>query len=200
MCCRISCITHATHTCVFAAASQAVQQVAMHASALSQLNLGGSVPASSEVQHATAWAFQGACSAVKLNLCMCTRSLSQAGGVWNPGPNKSWRSTAACKEMAAVAQAAMLAAVLQEPVGTESVHAPPPLLVVCGPSGVGKGTLITRLIAEFPDKFGFSVSHTTRAPRPGACMGGSGRSAVHLQIHVLSSCKGLLVASPLSTV
>jgi guanylate kinase len=38
---------------------------------------------------------------------------------------------------------------------------------VCGPSGVGKSTLIARLRAEYPDDFGFSVSHTTRAPRPG---------------------------------
>ncbi len=38
---------------------------------------------------------------------------------------------------------------------------------VCGPSGVGKSTLIARLRAEFPDDFGFSVSHTTRKPRPG---------------------------------
>ena len=40
-------------------------------------------------------------------------------------------------------------------------------IVMCGPSGVGKGTLINRLMADFPGKFGFSVSHTTRAPRPG---------------------------------
>ncbi|KAG6837155.1 hypothetical protein H0H93_013745 [Arthromyces matolae] len=40
-------------------------------------------------------------------------------------------------------------------------------LVLFGPSGVGKSTLLTRLFAEFPDKFGFSVSHTTRSPRPG---------------------------------
>jgi len=39
--------------------------------------------------------------------------------------------------------------------------------VVTGPSGVGKSTLIKKLTAEFPDKFGFSVSHTTREPRPG---------------------------------
>jgi guanylate kinase len=38
---------------------------------------------------------------------------------------------------------------------------------VCGPSGVGKSTLISRLRQEFPDDFGFSVSHTTRAPRAG---------------------------------
>lgn len=40
-------------------------------------------------------------------------------------------------------------------------------LVLCGPSGSGKSTLIKRLFDEFPDTFGFSVSHTTRAPRPG---------------------------------
>eukprot|EP00928_Gymnodinium_smaydae_P071725 TRINITY_DN55229_c0_g1_i1.p1 TRINITY_DN55229_c0_g1~~TRINITY_DN55229_c0_g1_i1.p1 ORF type:complete len:448 (+),score=121.59 TRINITY_DN55229_c0_g1_i1:78-1421(+) len=39
--------------------------------------------------------------------------------------------------------------------------------VVTGPSGVGKSTLIKKLMAEFPNGFGFSVSHTTRAPRPG---------------------------------
>ncbi|TEB21790.1 guanylate kinase [Coprinellus micaceus] len=39
-------------------------------------------------------------------------------------------------------------------------------LVLSGPSGVGKSTLLQRLFAEFPDKFGFSVSHTTREPRP----------------------------------
>lgn len=44
-------------------------------------------------------------------------------------------------------------------------------LVVVGPSGVGKGTLIAMLQREFPDKFGFSVSHTTRAPRPGEVNG-----------------------------
>jgi guanylate kinase len=40
-------------------------------------------------------------------------------------------------------------------------------LVICGPSGVGKGTLIGRLLAEHPTKFGLSVSHTSRKPRPG---------------------------------
>ena len=42
----------------------------------------------------------------------------------------------------------------------------PSALVVCGPSGVGKGTLINKLMAG-SDKFGFSCSHTTREPRPG---------------------------------
>lgn len=39
------------------------------------------------------------------------------------------------------------------------------LIVISGPSGVGKGTLISKLTEEFPSMFGFSVSHTTRAPR-----------------------------------
>lgn len=38
-------------------------------------------------------------------------------------------------------------------------------IVISGPSGVGKGTLISKLMKEFPSAFGFSVSHTTRAPR-----------------------------------
>ncbi|CAH2058445.1 unnamed protein product [Thlaspi arvense] len=38
-------------------------------------------------------------------------------------------------------------------------------IVISGPSGVGKGTLISMLMKEFPSTFGFSVSHTTRSPR-----------------------------------
>jgi len=40
-------------------------------------------------------------------------------------------------------------------------------LVISGPSGVGKGTLINLLFERHPDTFAFSVSHTTRSPRPG---------------------------------
>ena len=40
------------------------------------------------------------------------------------------------------------------------------LLVISGPSGTGKGTLIKRLMEEDPSLV-FSVSATTRAPRPG---------------------------------
>merc|ERR1711991_1053495 len=40
-------------------------------------------------------------------------------------------------------------------------------VVVAGPSGVGKSTNIQRLMKEFPGRFGFSVSHTSRQPRPG---------------------------------
>jgi guanylate kinase len=42
-------------------------------------------------------------------------------------------------------------------------------LVVCGPSGVGKGTIISRYMEDLggSDRFQFTVSHTTRKPRPG---------------------------------
>ncbi|TCD68435.1 hypothetical protein EIP91_010836 [Steccherinum ochraceum] len=40
-------------------------------------------------------------------------------------------------------------------------------LVISGPSGVGKSTLKDTLLKEFPFNFYFSVSHTTRGPRPG---------------------------------
>jgi len=48
---------------------------------------------------------------------------------------------------------------------------PPPALVLCGPSGAGKSTLMKLLTSEFRDQFGFSVSHTTRSPRPGEQQG-----------------------------
>jgi putative ribosome biogenesis GTPase RsgA len=38
-------------------------------------------------------------------------------------------------------------------------------LVICGPSGVGKGTMIEKLKSRFKNCFGYSVSHTTRKPR-----------------------------------
>lgn len=40
-------------------------------------------------------------------------------------------------------------------------------LVICGPSGSGKSTLLKYLFLDFPNVFEFSVSHTTRTPRPG---------------------------------
>ena len=44
-------------------------------------------------------------------------------------------------------------------------------LVVVGPSGAGKGTLIDGIKAKYMDRFGFSVSFTTRKPREGEVHG-----------------------------
>ncbi|XP_061832165.1 guanylate kinase 1b isoform X3 [Nerophis lumbriciformis] len=40
-------------------------------------------------------------------------------------------------------------------------------VVLSGPSGAGKSTLMKRLMKDYEGVFGFSVSHTTRNPRPG---------------------------------
>ena len=40
-------------------------------------------------------------------------------------------------------------------------------LVLCGPSGVGKSTILKIIQKSFPGIFEFSVSHTTRKPRAG---------------------------------
>lgn len=44
-------------------------------------------------------------------------------------------------------------------------------IVISGPSGAGKSTVLKRLFSDYPDLFGFSVSHTTRKPRPGETNG-----------------------------
>uniref|UniRef100_A0A674CS55 Guanylate kinase n=1 Tax=Salmo trutta TaxID=8032 RepID=A0A674CS55_SALTR len=40
-------------------------------------------------------------------------------------------------------------------------------VVLSGPSGAGKSTLMKMLLRDYDGVFGFSVSHTTRDPRPG---------------------------------
>jgi guanylate kinase len=44
-------------------------------------------------------------------------------------------------------------------------------IVISGPSGTGKSTLLKKLFTEYPDRFGFSVSNTTRQPREGEVNG-----------------------------
>ncbi|KAJ5541485.1 guanylate kinase [Penicillium frequentans] len=46
-------------------------------------------------------------------------------------------------------------------------------IVISGPSGVGKGSLIEKLFSKHPDTFAFTVSHTTRKPRAGETDGTS---------------------------
>eukprot|EP01053_Blabericola_migrator_P001596 Blabericola_migrator_1__1595@NODE_1424_length_4568_cov_180_439014_g947_i0_p3_GENE_NODE_1424_length_4568_cov_180_439014_g947_i0NODE_1424_length_4568_cov_180_439014_g947_i0_p3_ORF_typecomplete_len194_score39_55Guanylate_kin/PF00625_21/1_1e59AAA_18/PF13238_6/6_6e07AAA_18/PF13238_6/1_9e03PRK/PF00485_18/1_8e06dNK/PF01712_19/1_9e05CPT/PF07931_12/1_1e05ADK/PF00406_22/6_2e05Rad17/PF03215_15/4_7e05AAA_14/PF13173_6/0_00023AAA_14/PF13173_6/1e03AAA_15/PF13175_6/0_00015Zeta_toxin/PF06414_12/0_00088Zeta_toxin len=43
----------------------------------------------------------------------------------------------------------------------------PSVLVVAGPSGVGKGTILQLLREHFRDNIVYSISHTTRQPRKG---------------------------------
>ncbi|KAI7688183.1 Guanylate kinase [Sarcoptes scabiei] len=50
---------------------------------------------------------------------------------------------------------------------TEQYEIAPVPLVIAGPSGSGKSTLLKRLMNEFQEFFGFSISHTTRQPRNG---------------------------------
>lgn len=47
-----------------------------------------------------------------------------------------------------------------------SVEQPGKLIVITGPSGVGKGTLVSLLLQRHP-QLSLSVSATTREPRPG---------------------------------
>ncbi|XP_076994036.1 guanylate kinase isoform X1 [Tamandua tetradactyla] len=49
---------------------------------------------------------------------------------------------------------------------SEGMSGPRPV-VLSGPSGAGKSTLLKKLLQEYGSVFGFSVSHTTRDPRPG---------------------------------
>ncbi|XP_059914226.1 guanylate kinase isoform X2 [Gadus macrocephalus] len=49
----------------------------------------------------------------------------------------------------------------------DKAMAGPRPVVLSGPSGAGKSTLLKKLMKEYDGVFGFSVSHTTRQPRPG---------------------------------
>ncbi|GAA5901573.1 hypothetical protein JCM6882_006315, partial [Rhodosporidiobolus microsporus] len=65
-------------------------------------------------------------------------------------------------------------------------------VVICGPSGTGKSTLLKKLFNEFPDKFGFSISHTTRAPRPGEQPGVSYHYVTREAFHDLVAKDGFI--------
>lgn len=57
----------------------------------------------------------------------------------------------------------------------------PSALVVVGPSGVGKNSLINKLIEGAPDKFSHSISHTTRQPRTGEKVGEACKEGVRVR-------------------
>jgi guanylate kinase len=61
-------------------------------------------------------------------------------------------------------------------------------LIVCGPSGVGKGTIIEKFMREFggSEHFGFTVSHTSRSPREGEADG------VHYHFSTVDGMRDLL--------
>ncbi|VBB33206.1 unnamed protein product [Acanthocheilonema viteae] len=44
-------------------------------------------------------------------------------------------------------------------------------IVISGPSGGGKSTVIAKAMEEYPNGFAFAISHTTRKPRPGEVNG-----------------------------
>lgn len=84
-------------------------------------------------------------------------------------------------------------------------------LVLCAPSGAGKTTLTKRLLEEFPS-FAFSVSCTTRSPRPGETDGkdyhfltpekfrelrGAGYFAEWAEVH--GNCYGTPLSATLAT-
>jgi guanylate kinase len=76
------------------------------------------------------------------------------------------------KSFAQIFQPSLSIATLHDGVNLDQLSASTTLdpLVVCGPSGVGKGTIIGKFLSE-TNAFGFSVSHTTRDPRPGEING-----------------------------
>jgi hypothetical protein len=74
-------------------------------------------------------------------------------------------------------------------------RAPPQLLVLAGASGAGRAQLVARLLAEFPDKFCATVSHTSRPPREheveGRCVGFCVAAPFLCRSAAVRGCSGL---------
>ena len=63
-------------------------------------------------------------------------------------------------------QRAAVRSFLESRARSRGEHSRPRVVVLAGPTAVGKGTIVARILEEFPEVH-MSVSATTRAPRPG---------------------------------
>lgn len=66
------------------------------------------------------------------------------------------------------------------------------LFILCGPTAVGKGTVVGSLSEKYPGKFYLSVSATTRDPRPGEVEGQSYFFVSHEEFQRLIDSGGML--------
>lgn len=81
------------------------------------------------------------------------------------GVNASASGALSALSPATVARRAVVVNLAPPRVNPDEGH--PLILIVCGPSGVGKGTLLQMLQRVLPHSFAKSISHTTRQPRAG---------------------------------
>ncbi|XP_029649281.1 guanylate kinase isoform X1 [Octopus sinensis] len=65
-------------------------------------------------------------------------------------------------------------------------------IVISGPSGAGKSTLLHLLMKDYPTSFAFSVSHTTRKPRPGEVDGKDYHFVTHKEFEEMIQKKKFL--------
>ena len=63
------------------------------------------------------------------------------------------------------------------------------VVVIAGPSGVGKGTLIAKLVEAHAGRLGLVVSHTTRGPRRGE------EDVVHYHFTAADVMEGMVAAA-----
>jgi hypothetical protein len=93
-----------------------------------------------------------------------------AGGA---GGGRAAMAAAAAAVTPAVADATGAAAWQQQPAivtcclkrRSKPDRNPPRIVVLCGPGPVGRGRLARQLVADYPDRFGMTISSTTRLPR-----------------------------------
>lgn len=79
------------------------------------------------------------------------------------GADEAAAAIAAVAAAAAAAGPAVVTCCLKR--RSKPARNPPRIVVLCGPGAVGRGALARRLVAEHPDRFGATVSTTTRLPR-----------------------------------